>query len=270
MGPEGEIELSERMRKSGVITLVALIVVMVWRPTGTLASQSGEAATPAASPSAEIVVDQASARFPVAGNAFHLLEPGILGELSLVAHGVITGAAEGPVDIPVIVRNNTDQIQESVTVGAEARDASGNLLGASQRSIQTLSLPIVEPGALAIGNVRFEASLPEGATVTFYPPEGGGDVDYALRVYEGRSGVELTEFSAAPERVIGTVRSTADAPVNTVELHLACFNASGTLVEVIFLKPARENLRPGESTAFADRTQGSCDSYLVTGEGFHS
>lgn len=274
--------MRKRMSKVGMVAFMALVVTVSWHSTGMVARLSGQATTPAGSPAAspaaspvdspitapgdagEIVVDPASSRFPVAGNAFRLLEAGTPGELSLVAHGPVASVPGGQIDvIPVIVRNNTDAVQVSITVGAEARDANGNLIGAATG--RALSPPVVEPGALAMGNIYFESPLPEGATVMFYPPEGGGDAAYSLNVYEEYSGMELTEFSVFPERVLGTVRSTGDVPVERVDLYIACFDTSGTFIAVSFTKPAHESLGPGELSAFEERMEAPCDSYLVTG-----
>lgn len=103
--------------------------------------------------------------------------------------------------------------------------------------------------------------------MTFYP-EGGSDTVF----YERYSGMELTEFVASPERIIGTVRRTGDAPVENVVLHVACFDMTGTLVAFIPGSPLRQNLPPDESTAFEAITlfadSPPCDFFLVTGFGY--
>ncbi len=268
--------MSKQMRRVGLIAVIALIVA------GGTVNQGGSLATPVASPissadsspvafpiatpitttgASPVASPAASPQFTVAGNAFHLLKPGTPDELSLIAHGPITGATE----VPVIVRNNTGQVQAALTVGAEARSADGRLVGAAASS--TLNPPIVEPGGLSMGSLYFNPPLPEGATVTFYP-EGDANVGIYLDVYKRYSGMELTEFSALPGRLLGTVRSTGGAPVTSIILYITCFDASGTPIAIVPTIPVRQNLGPGESSAFETRTQAPCDSYLVTGVAF--
>lgn len=274
--------MRERTQGVGIVAVVALSIAVVWFSAGTGANQPREAASPGgssvASPGASpiatpivgiggaggIVVDPALSRFPVAGNAFHLLEPGTPGELSVVAHKPTSGASS----MPVMVRNNTDEVQVNITVGAEARDASGNLIGA------TVSPPfspnVVEPGALAMGSLFFDPPLQEDATVTFYP-EGESDTALYLRFFEGYAGVELIEFSATSERILGTVRNPTAREINDVSLNIACFDAAGTFVTVEVGRPVRAKLGPGESSAFEVLTlrvmQPPCDFFLVTGQG---
>jgi hypothetical protein len=277
--------MSERIRGGGVVAIVVLTLAIgavgVF-PPGMTANQTGTAATPAASPAAspdaspvatpivttggssEIVADPASTRFPVTGNAFHLLEPGTPGELSVVAHGPIAGAIE----IPVILRNNTDEAMVSVTVGVEARDASDNLIGSARRTLVTP--PIIDPGALAIATIYVDQPIPDGGTVRFYP-EGSSD-PYFTRVYAAYSGIELTEFIAFPERLEGTVRITGEAPVDLGFMHIACFDGSGALGAALLAYPDRPALGPGESSTFKATTLFTtsappCDYFLMTGYG---
>lgn len=243
----------------------------VARPMATpiVSSDATPAASPVASPMAttgigEIIVDPASTRFPVAGNAFHLLDPGTPGKLSIVAHGPTAGAGQ----IPVVVRNNTTGPLTNVSVGAEARDISGALIGVGTSG--SYFLPIVEPGALAMSMIFFNPPLPDGATVTFYP-EGNSDSSF-LQVYVKHSGVELTEFSAASGLPIGTVRNTGEAPIANISLQIACFDGSGTLAGFLLSTPIRQTLGPGEASAFKAGTilptePPPCNYFLLTGYG---
>lgn len=258
------------------ITIIALIVAL--GGSATAANQVESGATPAASPMAsplaspvgtagdasEITVDVSSPRFPVAGNAFHLLEPGTPGELSVVAHGSVAGALE----IPVILRNNTDAPIVLATVRVEVRDASGLLIGEAART--NVTPPVIEPGALAIATINGDQPLPDGETVRYYP-EGNSD-PYFTRTFNSYSGVELTEFIAFPERLEGRVRSVGDAAIKLEWLHFACWDTSGKLVSTFFTSGGLQNLEPDESTRFEAQllftnTAPACDFFLVTGSG---
>lgn len=205
-----------------------------------------------------------SSRFPVAGNAFHLLEPGTPGELSVVAHGPVAGALE----IPVILRNNTDAPIVLVTVRVEVRDASGTLIGEAGRT--NVTPPVIEPGAMAIATINGDQPLPDGGTVRYYT-EGNSD-PYFTRTFDSYSGVELTEFLAFPERLEGRVRSVADVAITLEWLHVACWDASGRLVSTLLTSGGLQYLGLGESTRFEAQiiftnTAPACDFFLVTGSG---
>jgi len=260
---------TKAIQPSGIATPSASPVT---RPMATpvVSLHASPVASPAVSSTAvtgsggDIVLDPASTRFPVAGNAFHLLEPGTPGELSVVAHGPISGASE----IPVVVRNNTAAPLTSISVGAEARDANGELINVGTSG--SYFLPIVEPGALAMSLIFFNPPLPDGATVTFYP-DGKDDPSF-LSVYMNHSGVELTEFSVASYFPVGTVRNTGDAEIGDISLQIACFDGSGALAGFLLSTPIRQTLGSGESSAFKAGTilptpPPPCTYFLVTGHG---
>lgn len=222
--------------------------------------------TPEMGGSGGIVVDSASTRFPVAGNAFHLLEVGTPGELSVVAQGAIVGAEE----IPIILRNNTADPLANVGVGAEARDANGGLIASASTYLGDF-IPVLDPGAVTFANITFDEPLPQGTTVTLFP-EGYSDSSRVEHYATTFGGVELTEFTASPEQILGSVRNIGEAPieVSSATITVACFDASQSFSGVLDVSPARDILGPGETTAFEQPsyiTPPPCDYFLVTGYG---
>jgi len=230
--------------------------------TPALATPAGATGSPAAD--GGISVDPASVQYPVAGNAFHLLGPGIPGELSIVAQGPIPGVTE----VPIVLRNNTSEQLVEVGVGAEVRDASGGLIGSASASPGDF-VPILDPGAVTFAVVTFDEPLPNDATVTFFT-EGGSNPTLLERFPTLYGGVELIEFVASSERILGSVRNISEAPIEITGtlLSVACFDASGSLSGAPSVTTARERLEPGETTSFETFSPPPpCDFFLVSGYG---
>lgn len=220
-------------------------------------------ATPvaAASPVAPAATPAAGASV-VYGNAREFLGPGEPGELSVVASGPVGGYS-----IPVVVRNNTDRTLARVEVGGEVRDGAGNLVAAG--SSQPFLPTIVPPGELAIGSVLFGGTeLPAGASATF---DVGASDDLGLYSTNGPISVELVEFAARPDVIVGSFRNPSGTPiVGNVYLRVACFGEDGMLLAEEPAIAARTDLAPGETTAFDAFSSGlvpPCGRFLITGHG---
>lgn len=238
-----------------------------------VAALETRAATPAGTPFSPPVAALATpvslaaatptlASSPVYGNAWEFLTTGMPGEVSVVASGAVAGYA-----IPVIIRNNTDRPKAYVQVGAEVRDGAGTLVavGGSYQFLPT----IVQPGEYAIGGVGFGGvELPQGASATF-DVSASDDVDlYSLNE---PINVELVEFNAQPETIVGSFRNrTGTAIMGGIYFTLACFDDDGTLLASEPGTATRTDLAPGETTAFRAFQLGlvpQCNHYLVTGYG---
>lgn len=224
-----------------------------------LAVAAGSAASATPVPAEEWTTDPASETFPVTGTAFDALEDGEAGMVSIVAVGV---PSERP-RIPVIVRNATDAPVSQVNVGAEARTAAGELIGASLSGrVQPF---VLEPGALGMVSVSFSDPLPADAVITTYvdstPGTAGAD-DWV--------GVTLTEYVPAVGGGIGTVENRSGFDLNTLYLEIACFDADGDLLAVEGVSASRASIPAGETSPFTvlgGPPDNDCGDFLFTGFG---
>lgn len=240
-------------------TRVAALETSAAAPAGTPLSPPGAALATPVSPAAATPAFGSS---PVYGNAWEFLAPGTQGEVSVVVSGAVGGYG-----ILVIVRNNTDRPKANVQVGAEVRDNAGNLIAVG--SSFSIMPTIVQAGGYAIGGASFGGvELPQGATVTF---DVSASDDLGLYSLNGPVNVELVEFNARPETIVGTFRNGTDtAIIGQIYFVLACFDDDGTLLASEHGIATGTDLAPGETTAFRAFGLGSvppCNRYLITGYG---
>lgn len=222
--------------------------------------------SPVASPgvlpqSGELVVDRTSSRFPVSGTAFDLLAAATPGELSVVAFGLHPSGFYAA----VILRNGTDTPMGGAKVGVEARDASGNLVGAGSTTI--VQPPVIDPGALATAYVSFGgAAMPADAVLTVSAtPEPN-----LLDLYADHAGAEVTELVVTDLSIVGTLTNPGTAALSDVRLSIACFNDAGMLYALEVGITTQASIEPGGSSAFNGVLVGDtspCASVLITGAG---
>lgn len=255
--PEDESSVPKETTMTKCIRLTFCLLAFLMGFTGSPAFASPvTGATP--SPSGITVKD---GRFPVSGNAFDLLSAGEPNTLSIVAQGPLVNGT-----VSIVLKNNTKDDVTNVTLGAEARDASGKLLGSV--SYGTVYPAIIGAGSFELGWVYFgTAPLPDAKVTVYVDSKPVTDLD--IQLLTSKSGVSVTEFAASKEQIIGAVTNTSSDPVNDPYMLVSCWNDKGVLSSTEVARTARKVIAPGESSAFSVITLGSlapsCDKWLLTG-----
>lgn len=197
-----------------------------------------------------------TSRFPVAGTALGELGEGTVGALSVVAIGAPSS------QIPVVVRNSTDETLQQPTVGIEVRSEDGELLAVS--STDEVIPFVLEPGGFGIANVIFNeevewsdklqlTTLPEGTTSPF-------ENDYSY-------GVTLVEFNA--DASVGVIENNSEFDLGTFFLRFACFSVQGELESVEAGWTSRQTIPAGETSPFELLVSGDtdCSNFVFIGTG---
>lgn len=216
-------------------------------------------ASPATPMATGIVVKDG--RFPVSGNAFDLLTDGEPNALAIVAQGPLVSG-----NVPIVLKNNTKNDVSSVTLGAEARDASGKLIGSVPYG--TVYPAVISAGSYGLGWVYFGTTpLPDAKVTVYVDSKPVTDLD--INLLTSKSGVSVTEFAASKDQIIGSVTNTSSDPVNDPYLLVSCWDDNGVLSSTEVARTARKLIGPGESSAFSVITLGGsappCTKWLLTG-----
>lgn len=200
----------------------------------------------------------------VGGNAFSLLGEAADGALAVVAVGVYDGR-----HLPIVVQNNTGQDVERIEVSAIAR-AAGELVATG--SDQGLSPRVVKDGGLAFGDVFFGDELPADIEFEFELSAAPAAENEATT-----RDLIVEEVNGTDSGVVGILRNPHDVTVGdpAITAAVACFDATGQLLDT-GQGPAGKNIaEPGETTPFAfglpQMSAGlateTCPIYLVAGGG---
>ena len=214
--------------------------------------------TPATPVPAEVVADVSVGGY-VGGNAFHLLDAGTPGELSVVAAGV------GDDTLSLVVRNNT---------GADVENLRGDIVArANGQIIATGTLLGVEPfivrdGDIALANGYFSgAALPEGTEFEFSlaaDPAGTDDIT-------GARDLIVADVNGVDSTIVGIYANPHDETIEGFIIGVAiCFDEAGQ--PNAYLEPAVDNdeMASGGTRPFSIGTglfAESCANYLVAGQG---
>ena len=177
----------------------------------------------------------------VGGNAFSLLESGDAGEISIIA----TGPYQESLGLPVVLRNNTGDDVENVSVAAVVRDAEGGLLG--QAATTGIFPYVVVDGGVAFGRVYFGVGdLPKGATFEDYEIDSELLSDDPLFL-----DATVIEADQQGDQIVGRVRNDHEQDVFNLRPAVACFDEDGALLEIADSNPmtaADLALDAGDST----------------------
>jgi hypothetical protein len=194
----------------------------------------------------------------IAGNAFSLLDQGEAGELTVVAVGPYDG-----LELPIVIHNNTGEDVENVQVEAIVR-AGGELV--TSGGAQGIQPYMVEKGGFAIGYVYFSgADIPDDAEFEF-----NLDADpVGTNEFKSNRDLIVAEVNGGEDGVVGTLANPHDETiVKFLILALACFDESGRLLDYISETASNDELKPGETRAFAISNVEACPIFLVAGYGF--
>jgi len=199
----------------------------------------------------------------IAGNALDLLPDTNNGEVEVIAFGPIGQFG----DIPVVVRNNTDEIVYGVSVKVEARDSDGKLIGVGETSPFMGTSPYqLEPGDIAIGGAHIQGGVAGEAQLSFVTSTA--DPDDFLGMLN--TDTEIAEVSWLSDRIIGEVVNPTEKALSAVFLTVVCFDNTGA--PLVWLEDAiPSGVEANGSTTFQisgfPGAIAQCEQFLIAGTG---
>jgi len=234
-------------------------------------SSSGSSAPTTPAPTTTIpAVPKTSSDLFVSGTV--KIPAGEPGTLSIVQMGTPRGTSGATV--PVVVRNNTKDSLERVTVEGTIKAPDGSLV-ASGDSQSTMEPVVANPGEYAIGYVYFSASPPAGAT---YDLTVRGDKlsshsflsSIPIKVNKANVSTDSIGFVS----VVGTVvNETSNEVKGPISVTVVCFeNNQPTVADMTFTNA--DNLAAGAGSSFtatfySDTSSSSCNSFIAGSSGYN-
>lgn len=195
----------------------------------------------------------------VFGTGFNLIPQGSTDEVEIVAQGPIVDST-----VPVVIRNNTDDVIGLQEVLGVARDRSGSLIGTVESS---LSSPYkVEPSGIAIVSVYWGVDpLPSDAEL---------DLEVEYETWEEDAyyqDIQIMEATQTETGVIGIAENTSGRPAGGPFIVVGvCLNSNGAIQGYYSGSAHKNALEPDETTTYSTTFYGTgpCDHYLVSTNGF--
>jgi hypothetical protein len=217
--------------------------------------------TPEATPSAEgtPVADHEQTNPYVFGNGFDLIPQGSTDEVEIVTQGPVVDSS-----VPVVIRNNTDDVIGLREVLGVARDQSGSLIGTVEVSSEAPYK--LEPGGIAIADVYW--------SVDSIPPDANLDLEIEYETWGEDAyyqDLQIVEVTQTETGLIGIAENTSDHPVSgPFSVVGVCLDADGAIQGHYTGFADKYALEPGETTTFSATVYGTgpCDHYLVSAKGF--
>jgi hypothetical protein len=156
----------------------------------------------------------------IGGSALPLLLPCAAGEVSVIANGALENG-----QMPLVIRNNTDEPVVGSVVKVEFRDAAGSLLGVGDTDGGHQMKPYrLEQGEVGLGFVYIEGDIPGDAQVTFeatYENPPGMMDDFSVDL-------QFPEVTWLGDRIVGTAVNPSDQTVGGTYMNFVCFGNDGT------------------------------------------
>lgn len=216
--------------------------------------------TPTTEPAQAGTPNVATSQDYVAGTALDLLAAGEPRAISVIAVGPYIDN-----ELPVVVRNNSGETVQRVTVAATARTADGSLLASGEdRNL----LPYrVMPAGVAFGYIDFGGvELPVDASFEF-TVQGAPAQDLSDA---GILDYQVTSVSSIDGRFVGEVVNGHDRALSSSSLSLICFAEDGTLIDSHYASLNPDLVEPGQTSSFQvllDEGE-TCPRFLAAAWGF--
>ncbi|MFT4039499.1 MAG: VWA domain-containing protein [Thermomicrobiales bacterium] len=198
------------------------------------------------------------------GNAFAALPEAEDGALAVVAVGAYDGS-----HLPVVIQNRTGADVQLVEVSAMARKNGALIASGSDQGLAPL---LVEADGYAFGDIYFGTELADGAEFSFtLQAQPANEADASWR------DLTVSDANATGDLVIAILQNDHEVGVGgvTITADVACFDASGSLLDVGFGPAGATLLAPGASApaqfglpeASADLQTETCPLFLIAGHG---
>lgn len=234
-------------------------------------SSSGSSSPTTAAPTTTVpAVPKTSSDLFVSGTV--KIAAGEPGKLSIVHVGKPRGSYGATV--PVVVRNNTKESLERVTVEGTIKAPDGSLV-ASGDSDPTIEPVVVNPGEYAVGYIYFSTSPPAGSTYDLTVSGNklsGHSFLSSIPVKVAKANVSKDSFGDVS--VVGTVvNETADEVKGPISVTVVCFeNNEPTVADQTFTRA--DDLAAGASSSFtadfySDASPSNCSSFVAGASGYN-
>ena len=186
------------------------------------------------------------------------------GALSVVAIGV---ADEASGTVPVVVRNRTDTVLAGVEVSGTARDGAGKLMGSG--SSQGFAPELVNPGEWAFGYVYIDGVKAAKDTAFDFTATGNEPDEFLGSVDVEIVEVELTKGSYG-DNLVGIVSNPTEEEVTgPIDVSVACFDKTGTLVSTHSGFADSDPLAAGGTSSFSiDLFDDTCENWAMGSSGY--
>ena len=198
----------------------------------------------------------------LAGDALPLLPPGRPGSVDVIVVGAPVGW-----NVPVVLRNNTDEAVVIISVHGTAHDRTGALIGTGEPGA-FMSPSLLPSGQAAIAGVYFNSAeyLPADAVLAFEP-----EIESAATASDFRQDLEIVYATREEQGIVGQARNGTDDPlVGKISVLGICFDATGMITGYGFGLADRLDLDPGETAPFdvGIESTGPCDAFLLGASGY--
>lgn len=204
----------------------------------------------------------------IAGTALDLLPDINSDTVEVIAHGEIDQIG----NLPVVVRNNSDDPAIAISVKADIRDANGSLAGVSESNSLIDSMPYhLEPGDVALVTLTIQGQMPANPSFAFSVTVGDPDDIVTSAMGENIIDVRFGEVTWLTDRIVGEVVNPSDRVLSSIALTAFCFDENGTPTNAT-TEPVMEQIQAEQSTTFqlsgVFNSLVDCEQFLVTGFGF--
>lgn len=232
-----------------VVAILATLCAML-APSFAVAAQE---ATPEGSP----VVPGAFNEDVVAGNGLHLLEPAPEGEVAIIAMGPMVFG-----QVAIIVHNNTDQDVGFVQIDAAVFGEDRELLDVSQNGVSPGRLL---PGGIGFTTLGFDEEYTAGMVeietlVRVDEPDPGSIFDSLMPSIGG--------WERQGDQMVTMLVNTQDELIVDPAVRAACFDADGTLVEVMWMPTDDEEIPVGGQIRSLESVNDErCPYVVITSDG---
>jgi hypothetical protein len=180
---------------------------------------------------------------------------------------VLIGKPNGS-EVPVVIRNDTDEALQDLTVSGTARDSGGALIGSG--SADDLVPSIIQPGEWGFGSVSFGAAdLPADAGFDLeaqgspFDPTDIGDVDLETKEVRQTTGENGGQ-------IVGILENTSDAKVlGPISVLAICFDGDEPVATVSGYTDI-DDVEAGGTTPFSlDLFDTACPAFAIGGSGYN-
>lgn len=194
-------------------------------------------------------------------NQLPLLEPGNIGELSIVAIGVFDVGSTSTT-IPVVVRNNTDEAVRRVEISAVASNTDGKMIAVGGGDGFRPNL--VAPGELSMGYIYFsDVLLPKDASIEYEATSKQVDG------FENIRDLIFKDHDTVDNRIVGLLTNPYDVEVTgPIGIDVYCFDSRSSLVAHFNDYADKDSVGAVGTIPFQVSVEQPCDFYLMSASGY--
>jgi len=177
---------------------------------------------------------------------------------------VLVGPYDG-LQLPIVVRNNTDEDLFDITVSAVARTADGELIAAG--GDQHFNPYRVPSGDYALGYTSFDGVEPPADAVSEIDVDGSSEASSFSPI-----DLEAGDAEFLSDRIVGELINNNDATIGSIGISVICLDSEGAVTSFQSGYVDKESTDPGETVPFQVSFFGDvdCSTFVFTGNGYEA